>query len=123
MIVGYEKGTVTSAAQLSLRRRGFAHRSFRFQTDSVEFAFGFFLIRPKVAGFDFGARVVLALHRRTGYATQHGELAHVRERVGNRPLKQTLTRCRQIRVGSEVIIKALQRRMKAIDFLIPLERL
>src|SRR5580765_9117593 len=123
MIVGYEKGTVTSAAQLSLRRRGFAHRSFRFQTDSVEFAFGFFLIRPKVAGFDFGARVVLALHRLAGYAAKHGDLTDVREGVGNRALKHSLARSGQLGIRSEVIIECLQSCMEASYFIVPTERL
>jgi hypothetical protein len=45
------------------------------------------LIRANMAGGDLGAMIVLAADRHTGKTPEHVDLAHVRQRVGNRTLK------------------------------------
>src|ERR1700674_5262687 len=46
------------------------------------------LIRADASDCDFGHEIAFALHRDTGHPTQHRDLAHVGERVGDRALKQ-----------------------------------
>src|ERR1043166_4567091 len=56
---------------------------------SIKFAFRCFLIGSDAAGFDPGSRIILAFHGFTGDATEHRDLAHVSQCVGNRSLKKT----------------------------------
>src|SRR5271156_5726862 len=50
------------------------------------------LVRANSSDGDFGHEVIFALHGITGHSPQHRNLANVRERVRNRPLKQFLGR-------------------------------
>ena len=76
---------------------------------SVELRPRFSLIVAEAAGFNFCYRVVFTFHRRTRDPAQHGDLAHVRQRVGDWSLKEALATCGQIRTRSQVIIKTLER--------------
>jgi len=54
---------------------------------SLELSLRRSLLRAHTTGHNLGRKVALALHRRTGEAPQDRELSHMRERIGNRPLK------------------------------------
>lgn len=55
---------------------------------SVEFLHRGGLGMADAAGFNSGAQVVFASNGSSGHAPQHGDLAHMRERVRNRTLEQ-----------------------------------
>src|SRR5258705_2335842 len=81
------------------------------------------LLGADASGHDLGARIVFALHVRAGKPPQHRELADMRERVGDRTLKELLRRRSQRRVRREIIVEPPQRRVEPLDFAAPRERL
>jgi glutathione S-transferase len=75
------------------------------------------LVEPDLADCDVGAAVALGAHRRSEHAAQHRELAHVRQRVGDRPLEDLRQRpalrraARELGVErAEAVEEPLQRR-------------
>src|SRR6185436_4595470 len=58
---------------------------------SVELSLWLFLICADATCLDLCSRIIFALHRLTSHASQHRKLPDVRQRVGNRSLKQPLT--------------------------------
>src|ERR1017187_9932860 len=51
--------------------------------------------------------VILAAHLAPGQTAQHGELAHVRQRIGNRPLEELLRRNAQRNAGAQPPVECL----------------
>src|SRR5262245_20179166 len=89
---------------------------------SIKLTLGCFLNRADAASFNLRARVVLAFDGSAGNPPQHRQLAHVRERIGDRPLKETFAGCIERAIGSKIVIETLQSCMKSLDFLIPWQR-
>ena len=58
----------------------------------LKFAAGGGLLEADVAGGDFGFEIVFALHRGAGESAEHGDLADVRQRVGNGALEEAFVR-------------------------------
>src|SRR5262249_62252332 len=71
---------------------------------------------------DVGARVVLAFHLRAREAAKHRELADVRQRIGDRALKDLLGRRGEWRVRREIVVEPLDRGKKTFHFAAPRER-
>src|SRR6185295_10090112 len=64
------------------------------------------LLGADAAGGDVGLEVVLAAHGRAGQPAEHGELADVREGVGDRPLEELLRREPQRRLRGQERVDA-----------------
>src|SRR5438874_705440 len=64
---------------------------------SVELHDRSILLRTGAASLDFGPAVVFAANGTAGQAPEHGDLAHVRQRIGDRALKQLLRRRAELR--------------------------
>jgi len=62
-------------------------------------------LRAHAAGDDFRLRVIFAANWGAGETAQHCELAHVRERIGNRALKEFFRRARERGIGGEIVIE------------------
>ncbi len=90
--------------------------------NSLEFAAGGGLLKADAPGGDFGLEIILALHRGAREAAKHGDLADVRERVGDGGLQKSFRGRMQRLGGSEVVIEFFHGRKKAIDFGAPRQR-
>src|SRR6266567_2761063 len=90
--------------------------------ESLEFAAGGGLLKADAPGGDFGFEIVFALHRGAREAAKHGDLADVRERVGDGGLQKSFRGRMQRLGGSEVVIEFFHGRKKAIDFGAPRQR-
>src|SRR5436305_2045460 len=68
---------------------------------------------------DIGAGVVLRANGSAGEATQHRELARVRERVGNGALKEPFEGCPEWRIAGEIVVERLERAEEAGAIRVP----
>jgi hypothetical protein len=59
---------------------------------SIELATGRWLLETNLTHGDARSRVTLGPYRRAEDAAEHGELAHMRQRIGQRPLDEKLER-------------------------------
>src|ERR1043165_1435570 len=67
------------------------------------------LLRADAPGGDVRLVIVFAANRRVRETAQHRDLSDVRQRVGNRTLKQPLCADCKRRVGPQVVVEFLQR--------------
>jgi hypothetical protein len=70
-------------------------------------SFGTGLIRTDATGRNLGSKVVLALDGYTRQPAQHGYLADVGQRIGDRTLKELFGRCLEWLARSQISVKAL----------------
>ena len=89
---------------------------------SVELPFGRGLLGTDAPRNDFCARVTLALHRRTGDAAKHVDLADVRQRICDGTGDEQLSGVAERRIARKVGVKRRQPRVKARDFTLPRSR-
>src|SRR5450755_1629186 len=92
---------------------------YQLTASSVELAPGRLLAFPDPARGDVRAEVVFALDRRPGEAPQHRDLPDVRERIGNRTLKDFRGRKSERRVGREARVECLESREESRDVRFP----
>src|SRR5437868_1037709 len=76
---------------------------------------GFGLLCSDPSRFDLRDRIILTTNWRAGNPAQHSYLTNVSERIGNRPLKQSLARRVKLVVRGKVLIKKPKRRVKSRD--------
>ncbi len=81
------------------------------------------LIGSGMAGFDVGYEKILAARGAAGEAAQHGQLAHMGERIGNWALEKLLGRGVERRIGGEESVEGLQRLKEAALLFGPWARL
>src|ERR1035441_6325354 len=81
------------------------------------------LLRAHLAGLDVGDEEILATDGAAGEAAQQGQLAHMGERVGSRPLEQLLDRSVERPAGGQEGIEGLERLEEALLLLGPGARL
>ena len=60
-------------------------------------------------GLNLGDKKVFSAGGAAGEAAQHGQLAHMGERIGYRPLEELLDRRMQRLIGGEIGVKCLER--------------
>lgn len=87
--------------------------------DSVEFEPCWGLVRADAARLNSGLRVVLTANGRTGQTPQHRDLAHVREGVRDRPLKEFFWTAGEAFRRTKSGVKRFQGREKALRALFP----
>src|SRR5215467_6575028 len=87
----------------------------------LEFALGRGLVCTDFPSCDVGHEIILAFHRYPGHPPQHRELSDVRQRVGDRTLKQLLQWGLQRLARAQVIVEGLQSGKEARLFLLPRE--
>ena len=73
----------------------------------IEFAAGRGLLRADAAGDDIRLRVIFAANWRAGEAPEQRQLADVRQRIGDRALKEFFRRAGERGIGGEIIIESL----------------
>lgn len=66
---------------------------------------------------------IFTAHRRSGQPAQHRDLPDVRQRIGNRPLKQLLGPRFERAVGSQIVFECFERGKEAVYFVMPCQRL
>jgi hypothetical protein len=88
---------------------------------SVEFVSRGFLIGTYAAGGDLRFEVALATHRTPTHPSQHGDLADVREGIGDRALKDLFGWESEFGVRSQAIIERSQGSEEARYLLLPRE--
>ena len=71
------------------------------------------------AGGNVCQEVVLAVERAASQTAQHGDLADVRQRIGNRALEQLFSRARRRHIGSQTPVEGPERGEKARRSLLP----
>lgn len=64
---------------------------------------------------DFGNEEVLTLSRASGHTPQHGKLAHVRQRIGYRPLHKPVNRSLHRRARRKKLVESREKRVEALD--------
>src|SRR5271167_1638195 len=77
------------------------------------------LIQSDPPGGNFRLVIIFAANRRACQAPQKTNLADVRERVRDRPLKYSLRRFRERRARRQIVIQRLQRGIESLDALVP----
>ena len=86
---------------------------------SIEFSYRSLLFRAHAPGGDMGEKIVFAAHRAAGQAAEHSNLADVRERVGDGPLKQFLGRKSKGFLRRQAPVESPERGKEARDFPLP----
>ena len=86
---------------------------------SIELAARRSLIQPHPPDSDVGAMVIFTLHRATGHASQHRDLAHVRQSVGDGTLEQLLRGFSERGIRSQISVESFERREETLYFLVP----
>src|SRR5437867_3829021 len=87
-------------------------------TFSIKLSLRRYLLRPHTPGLDLRAKEILAAHGRAGKAAQDGDLADVRECIGDRSLKQPFRFTAQ-RLLVELLVEALQCVEESLHLAIP----
>ena len=85
----------------------------------IEFAAGCGLAKADAAGGDVGFEIIFALDWGAGQAAEHGELANVREGVGNGALQEAFDGSVERLGGGQIIVEFFQGGEEAIDFGVP----
>src|ERR1700733_15283556 len=80
------------------------------------------LLRPHSSYRNFSLEIILGANRCACNSAKHRDLAHVRQRIGYRTLKQPVGGCIERRIRREVIVKRLQRRKEPLGALVPRSR-
>jgi hypothetical protein len=88
----------------------------------VEFAAGWGLLRAYAASDDFRLRVIFAANGSASEAAEDCELAHVRERICNRALKEFFRRAGERGIGGEIIVERFYGSEKALGAFVPGKR-
>src|SRR5262249_6384147 len=84
-----------------------------------ELYLGLCLLSTHPASHDISLEVVLAFDRATEHTAQQVDLAHVRERVGDRALEELLGGTRQRLTRCQTLVELRQAGMEACDLLVP----
>jgi hypothetical protein len=87
--------------------------------DSVEFAAGCGLVEADASGGDVGFEIVFAFDRGAGQAAEHGDLADVREGVGDGALQEAFDGSVEWLGRGQVIVEPFQGGEEAFDFGVP----
>ena len=80
------------------------------------------MVQADAAGNDVGFEVVLAQDGRASQTAQHGNLADVIERIGDRALEEALSGAVERLGRRQVVVELLDDSEKPFDFGVPLER-